>query len=357
MTAWALIVGINQYPAATRLSPLFGAVADAADFADWALDPTGGGVARENMYFWTYPAVILPGDHLEQFLEEPNGWPYAGPDFARAPEARDIMECVQHIASSAVKNGATRLYIFFAGHGAQTPPKDYGEDPQNCFILGDFSAAMPAYGTVGCDDIKRFLVRHGPLELILFFDCCRVSLPVRTQRPHLSFVGLPSSGAHERLGIGHAAQEKMLAYEVPMTAPTRGAFSQLLIGGLRKHRVDGELSFRQLGKFVASGLAELVAPEVQVPDFIEKPRPPTIVLVSDNAPSGEAPLLLNFRILPTGTEFRIHDHEGNEVAHATAAVGGNEFILSIGLYSIETAAHGLLGIVHHTGPGRTNVRI
>ena len=69
MTSWAIVVGINEYPG-SGLGPLKGAVADACDFADWALDPTGGNVAPERLYFWTYPWPDADPDrpHLAQYL-------------------------------------------------------------------------------------------------------------------------------------------------------------------------------------------------------------------------------------------------------------------------------------------------
>ncbi|MGL3111670.1 hypothetical protein [Bradyrhizobium sp. BR 1432] len=47
MNACALVVGINNYQK-PGIPTLFGAVADAADFADWALDPAGGNVESQS---------------------------------------------------------------------------------------------------------------------------------------------------------------------------------------------------------------------------------------------------------------------------------------------------------------------
>ena len=43
--SWALVVGINHYPERAGQTPLQGAVADAVDFADWALSDNGGAVS------------------------------------------------------------------------------------------------------------------------------------------------------------------------------------------------------------------------------------------------------------------------------------------------------------------------
>lgn len=359
MTSWALVVGINEYPERSKLSKLFGAVADAADFADWVLDPAGGNVQPDHLYFWTHPAPVTMGGHLQQFMQNPTPWPLVGPDFGKAPEANEIMHCVQKFAEKSVQEGAQRLYVFFAGHGAQTLPDGYAEDAQNCFMAGDFLAEMQQVGLVSCDDLKRFLARIGPAELILFFDCCRNTLPLKVMRPASVYSRTTDLRLHRRLGLGRAAQDEHVAFEVPIghPTPTRGAFSQLLVGALRNHRVNGQLTFNQLDAYVTAGMADLVRPAVQVPDFTEKPKPPAIVLVAGQGGQGIADLRLTFSIVPPGTSFLVVDAEANTVAADIVAAGGHDYTLPIGIYSVELQDGSVLKMFHLQGPGQTHVEI
>lgn len=81
MTAWAFIVGINTYPDVSKLNPLHGAVADAAAFAEWALDPNGGGVLPEHLFLWTCPAPPAhAGGALAHFMAAPTTWPIVNAD-------------------------------------------------------------------------------------------------------------------------------------------------------------------------------------------------------------------------------------------------------------------------------------
>src|SRR4051812_45432964 len=101
MTSWAIVVGINQYPPLAKQPPLQGAVADACDFADWALAKDGGGVAPENLFFWTYPWPTAPLGQLKAYLEgELPPWynvkdGAAPPDSTRAPDAFEITTTIE----------------------------------------------------------------------------------------------------------------------------------------------------------------------------------------------------------------------------------------------------------------------
>ena len=185
MTAWAFVVGINDYPAETTLRKLRGAVADAAEFADWALHPSGGGVAPSDMYFWTYPAPAAPSKRLKEFLDNPTKWPRFKPDLDRPPETGELITSIGLIAQNALKAKADRLYVFFAGHRFQTKPASLSEDPQTCFVGGDYHPDVAAAGLIPCDDMYRMLVQQGPPEVILFLDACRNDASARVARPSI----------------------------------------------------------------------------------------------------------------------------------------------------------------------------
>jgi hypothetical protein len=359
MTAFALVVGIDVYPENTKMATLQGAVADAADFADWALNPAGGNVAPEHLFFWTYPPPAAPGPHLAAYMGAPTRWPYVGPDFTRAPQAMEIVRTVPWLADTSVAKGADRMYVFLAGHGGQTRADEIDEDPQNCFIAADYAVDMPAVGLVACDDLRRYLIKAGPEELILFFDCCRNSMPLKVGKPPSPYNRISAKGHHRRLGVGRAAQDSCVAYEtVPGTAgAVRGAFSKLLVGGLREHRVDGRLTLRDLEEYVSAGIGELVRPKMQYPDFVEKPRPPAILLSVGPPLSATVRLNLNFVNVVQGAQFEIRDQFDVLVQAGTVTAVRQTYALPIGSYSIDTANGATLRVFHHLGPGDTDVDI
>lgn len=359
MVAWAFVIGINEYPVESRQAQLHGAVADAADFADWALDPAGGAVLPEHMFLWTMPAPAASPQRLAAFLQNPTRWPFVGPDFGRAPHASEIKRAIAEIARKAVAGGAERLYVFFAGHGAQTKPRDYEEDPQNCFIVGDFAPDMPSLGLVPCDDLRRYLKGQGPAELVLFFDCCRNTLPLKVPRPSGGFNVLGSNGLHRRLAVGRASQDETVAYEVPIGVPVpeRGAFSKLLIAGLRDFRVGGQLTMKDLQDYVTSGIGDLVKPHQQLPDFDERPLPRGLVLAVGRPLNAQPPIRVDSTGMTAGTELLLLDKDAQLVTTFMAGPTTHVFHLPIGGYSIELRDESVIAAFNHVGPGATDVGI
>lgn len=359
MVAWGIIVGLNTYEEISKLRPLHGAVADAVDFADWLLDPEGGDLAPQNLYLWSSPAPDPAActARVAAYLQNVPNWPLVGPDFQRPPRTAELISGISEINKLANNAGADRLYVFFAGHGAQTQAQNISEEPQNCFITGDYIPGVEAVGLINCDDMKRYLKNQGPRELVLFLDCCRNELPLRVSRPTGGFSFLAEAGNHERLCIGRAAQDEMVAYEVPLlpAQAERGAFTQLLTYGLREVRNGGgELTLPELDKYVTEALKEVVKPNFQIPDFDERPKPPAIVLAT-SAPKGVLPSIrFNLSALAAGTQVELRD--GNDqlidtlVAHADPIVRA----LPRGAYTLEQAGILLAGF-NHIGPGAPDV--
>jgi uncharacterized caspase-like protein len=357
MVAWAFVIGINDYPAETKQKPLNGAVADAADFASWALDPAGGQVAPANLYFWTCPKPAKPPANFQPFLANPTAWPFVGPKFDRPPTAAEINHAIAHLAKQAVQDGATRFYVFFAGHGVQTAPQSFQEDPQSCFVAGDFLPDMPAIGLVPCDDLRRMLCSQGPAEIILFLDCCRNSLPLKVPRPAAPFNVLAPNGLHERCGIGRAAQGASVAYEVPLAQPQRGAFTQMLVFGLREFRVNGSLTLRDLDDYVTAALADMVKPLTQTPDFDEKPRPPALLLAQGPPMGTSVEVEIDFGQVAPGTQLNLVDSEANLIESIPAAAVPVVRFLRIGSYALETSEGEVLAAFNVTGPSKTHVQL
>jgi hypothetical protein len=355
MTAWALIVGINDYPSAAGLNGLKGAVADAADFADWLLDPQGGGVDPAHMLFWTHPAPANPSAALSLYLQNLIAWPSGNPDFARPPRATEIKRAAFQLAYDAGPANVDRLYVFLAGHGVQTTPVSYEEDPQNCFAGGDYVPTYPSDGLVPCDDLRRAMMRLGPGEVVLFFDCCRSPTPINVPRPVLGALQYNAQGYNVRCAVGHAAQPGSVAYETPVGNPARGAFSKLLMCGLRKLRYSQALTVEQLENYLLMGIGNLVAPHNQKPSIDVIPKRDKLVLVQGPALGPPPDLVIDLSLLPAGSPVVVRDPDTKVFKNLIADAQTQTFAAPIGGYSLETPTGQVLATVNHLGPEPTYV--
>lgn len=308
MRSWAIVVGIDIYPDLSGQNPLHGAVADACDFAEWALDPLGGGVDPADLYLWTHPwpqpqpgalGAYLAGALPHWFNRAEPLTGKAPPDQTRGPNAEEIVLTAEEIGNrlrdAAYEPGAEpgRIFVFLAGHGLRTSV--FGENKlQTCFIAADFrpSASNMAQGLVPCDSFRRSLRNRRFEEVLLFLDCCR------SDPQSLSLKAMPLcdlTDDREALGwsIGHAAQDTAKAYETEGPS-IRGAFSKTLMDGLRGWRDPGSqsLNVEQLDFFVRGNIAS-VTNSGQSPyfDFLPKNAPlivvtgaPTIALTAKPGP-------------------------------------------------------------------------
>jgi Caspase domain len=355
----ALVIGINDYPASTGLSSLHGAVADAVDFARWAIHKDGGGVPIENLYFWTYPAPSVDAavPELAPALSRNRPWPVAVPDFSRVLMGADITRAIEGAANlAAEKEPAERLLIFLAGHGVQIPASNYTEEPQNCFVAGDYVAG-DSYGLVPLDDTRRLVQRRGPAVSLLFFDCCRNSAPLNEVRPILQVRTHADRCLNQQYLTGHAARSGCVAFETPSANPERGAFSKILIHVLRQYRVDGQLNLTQLREFVIRGVKQLVDPRIQIPEFSVKPDDtPTVILRS--APIGDPPALTIHFDQVTEGEIDILDIWGRTVRDCIPVEGAAFELanLAVGMYILQHRSPGRAAkAIHHIGPEPTHV--
>lgn len=358
MTSWAFVVGINQYRPESKLPPLAGAVADAAEFAEWALHPEGGGVAPEHLFLWTCPAPPPAASRplLNAFVANPTTWLQTPPDFGRAPGMQEICLGLSLVAEKALQDGAQRLYVYFAGHGFQTRQRSYEEPAQTCFVAGDYDPRIAAAGLVPCDDMARMLKVVGPPEIVIFVDACRSEASPRVAKPPSPWNIYPDRGQNLRLCTARAAQEQMVAYEVPHDNPTRGAFSLLLVNGLATFRPNGRLTLRDLETFIAEGIGDLVKPRDQYPDFDERPKPWRLVLTEGASiyPPAEVVITVantfaNGLSLIGGPDQERRSIPGAAGTHRLSAHPGN--------YVIETPEGQELVTFSHLGPGDTDVAL
>lgn len=275
MANWAIIVGINEYRGLPESDWLHGAVADASDFADWALHPQGGAVDADKAFIWTFPAPpATPTEpHGAMSLSAP--WPDLGsvpsatraPDATRPPDAVDIVALVEMVKDLAyAAPGPHRIYVFFAGHGIQIT----GRDGETCFVVGDYKG-VANFGLIPCDALRGTLQTTGFEEVVLFLDCCRTLINWRGQAPNVFVDG---AGHQVRYAVGRAAERQKMAFEFPAQPPKRGAFTKALTEALRRKRdANGGLTLGDLELYVQGRVPGLLGSDLQLPQFEPDPRP------------------------------------------------------------------------------------
>jgi uncharacterized caspase-like protein len=361
MDVWAIVVGINKYPDQTKQTELKGAVDDACDFAEWVLDPHGGNVPPERLYFWTHPWPNAPGGRLGAFL---NGaqtpWVFDDesrnvPDQSRAPTATEIVETAQtvgrtarHAASQpgAVNPAIRRIYVFFAGHGVRA--QEFKSADQTCFLAKDFRrlTGNSILGVVACDSFRDALLIDRFNEVIMFLDCCRLS-PLKLQEQVVPLTDRAKVTGGSVWGVGHAAQRDKAAFETT-EAPFRGAFSKTLMEGLRGLREgpNQELHMEPLKAYVQTAIKAHTA-QPQMPSILYDPDALPGPLIVAGPPTGAAVSLhltgpkVYLNKLPLGMQLVLKDGTKKVVAGVEPLVAGENPVqlppLPPGLYLIEVA--------------------
>jgi len=358
MSACALVIGINAYQK-PGIPTLFGAVADAADFADWALDPAGGNVPADRLYFWTSPAPLAPTGALQNFLANPTRWDEdIVPDLTRPPRAQEIIDTAL-MMSRTLPNATpaiTRIYVYMAGHGVQTVPIGVDCDAQTCFVAGDFKPGSATFGLVPCDDLRRGLLQTGFFsEAIMFFDCCRSPMNLNDPAPPLPWPR--GAGQDAPFGIGRAAKRGAKAYETPENAPIRGAFSTVLMEGLRRYRnAANQLTLNDLEVYVSNTIQTVLDQSRQYPYFDIDPRNPPFCVLQAPVASPTVPINITFRNGAVPRPLQLVGWDGTVIK---AQINGPDRIDAPAgrLYAIETADHSFSRPFKHDGPEPTNVEL
>lgn len=208
---WALVVGINGYPA---MGSLRGAEADAKDFHAWVTAADGGAVSH---------------DRAALITSEP----------PRSRRVRDAMPTRERIEAAfadmndaandnnAAGNGLVagrRLYLFFSGHGF-SPSFDLS-------ALLTANATATAIHNVGCRLWADWLFRGGWFkEVLLFQDTCRMRLKSGTLMP--PFLEERNAPGTARFYALAAVDNKVALEQDDGNGGRRGVFSMTLMDGLR----------------------------------------------------------------------------------------------------------------------------
>ncbi|WP_426512833.1 caspase family protein [Dactylosporangium sp. McL0621] len=244
---YAVVVGINRYPA---LGDLTAAVGDAARFLEWLADPAGGAVPRANIELVPASAddaASLPAESAEPAVHQINL------ALSRVNRAVNLA-----LTQEPSRWDETRLYIFVAGHGIAPDGGD-----------GALLAANASLEELG-HNIELSLYRRWYQvscafhELVVFADCCR------------SFVeGAPSNGPPftlrgdarrpVRVTVAYASEFGRTALEngrADRPDQRRGYFTEALLRGLREAgdpRFGGRVTSARLSGFVQACVHQLAS--------------------------------------------------------------------------------------------------
>jgi hypothetical protein len=259
----------------------------------------------------------------------------------------------------------SRCYVLLAGHGVQARVIGSQLAPQTCFLAGDFQMEGVVTGLLPTLDLRDGLLTHGFKEVFLFLDCCRLKLSrFNSMVSPLAFpAGRPPD--HPRWGAGWAADPDSVAWETPHNAPTRGAFTKILVEGLRQVRdpKTNRLSVYALEDYVSNRIAEAVAPEEQWPVILGEPNSRRLVIVE--APpiplagaAAVARIVVDCRQAPPGLPLKLLDRHDVEVAQFVSNGGQVTLQAEAGQpYTIESADGAVEKGFLHGGPGETHVEL
>jgi len=267
----AVIVGVTRYP---HMGDLGGPENDARAMIEWLEDPTGGAVPHEHVY------AVCTGQ-------------FTGSGERERPNQRDACAPFEALRALVRPDGqpgriGRRLYIFFAGHGVASDPRD----PALLMANAKWMAwGHSVSGTMVADDF----IRGGHFEeIVLLMDCCEDDLGMAL--PHvLPWQKLAAEGdGSTRYLYGFATQFKCPAREQEVDGKCRGVFTTALLRALRA----GPVSSASIQAVVASYMQELLGGHPQVPVFHPGGEPLTlgtptelpVLEISVEAPVGDSGL-------------------------------------------------------------------
>ncbi|KUF17941.1 MULTISPECIES: caspase family protein [Streptomyces] len=289
---YAVVVGINRYPAITDLQ---GARGDATRFRDWLVDPAGGGVPEANV------ALVTATEHDESKA-----------DVLSAVPTRENVNQALYRTNTAVRAAVegdaaawadTRLYVFLAGHGIAPFGGDAALLMANAALdlLGNHIAVRPYLAWY--ESASPF---H---EIVIFADCCR------TRFGGVAAFGPPFTDTTEapdkvECFVGYASALGDPAYEQQESAPdrSRGHFTSALLEGLRGAgggtvTPEGRVTSDSLAPYVRQHVLDRTRnePVPQEARFLRETSTP-IVLAEGLRGVGSYPVTLRF---PAGFRGRV----------------------------------------------------
>jgi hypothetical protein len=313
---WAIVVGIQSYPALESLS---GPDNDARAFLEWLTDPAGGDV---------------PEKHVQKSLTSLWKTPFRSVEVAKPTEEhiRKAGERLQNKGKSTPQRRiGRRLYLYMAGHGF-APRQD-----QTALLMANATKDRvgPPYHWLGPYTAEYFR-RSGYFdEILLFMDCCR-----EIYSPEgLNFAWGPVTATDfpERVKrfYAFATRWSRLSREEPMAdGVVRGVFTAALLEGLRGAAYQpgshGQITTASLQQYLQKKIPNLQPSDFVADDFVIATVQPVTYPVTIHLPAGSA-----------GREVRIQDNSFKLVDQTIAAPPVWQRPLEKGLYQVLILSDGL----------------
>jgi uncharacterized caspase-like protein len=342
---FGVVVGINRYPDIRHLKFARG---DAERFADWLLDPQGGGLPPPG-----HADALLPEGHVATIVVDDAKIPDGTPRDQAIPVRKDVFTALYKFRKAAEAYidehpedwERTRIYFYVSGHGIAPDARDAA------LLLAD--AGPDWYGeNISCNQLLSFLSKNQPFhEVVIFADCCRERV-----------AGAPLGGVpwtlnekdngHVLAVLGCATYFGDLAYEPPLTEADdpdqlRGYFTRALLEGLRGEAADppghGEVNSNSLARYVRQRVQDLTRHKKypQRPTMEADPAEPVVFRAASAPPSSTtAPPLT------TGHEVRIEFvtpfqgvvalRDGNDQIIGRHDTAGGDWVVKLvnGLYAV-----------------------
>jgi hypothetical protein len=227
---WAIVIGINQYPKLSGVSPLQGAVDDAWRFHKWLTEPQGGDVPPNHI------ATLIQGASAN--LAEPTRsqlGAYVENNFLPILPQRPF---------------GRRLYLYFSGHGISPTGQ---ESIRNAALLMA-NAVMPTPllhipGNLLAEGMRSSAYFE---EVILIMDCCR-DFQKNVIPSSFDFIDPMDIGKICTLFEAYATTWASKARELPIppTNEVHGVFTHSLLEVLKSGRMTGAVLKRSVERHLA----------------------------------------------------------------------------------------------------------
>ena len=354
---YGIVVGIDHYPG---IRPLNFARQDAQAFYAWLTAPGKGGVPDTNV-----EKIVVDGAAFTSADgAEPNR------DLVNRAFIKVHAAIRKAVAKDPTAWNASRLYVYFAGHGisphatetavlmanaSDKPPESNLGENIACLLYADYYTESTDFR-----------------ELLLLADCCR------SRRADAPGGGPPFTKIAKNNGsvvrvIGFATQYQNLAYEPigPDADVARGYYTRALLEGLEGAAPDpahnNDVTSNSLQDYVRQRVTSLTdgKPYAQVPAMYADPGARIVLRKATPRPTRR--VRISFPVGYT-SKATLYDSAGNEIDSHDAGTGAWDVDLVDGLYEIRPDAgapavafnnQGLMKVVGpaNGGGGATDVRL
>ena len=329
MTDYAIVVGINNYPA---FDPLQGPVKDAKAFRQWLVDQ--GKVPEANI------REVYSSDFSTRNVA---GQPTALTQPAIEAVNAKFIELV-HLANQnfqKLPRIGRRLYIYLAGHGI-TPRVSNNLDSA-ALLMANAEPASAGLHLPGPAYADWFRQSHAFEEIILFMDCCRNAFDDIEQAavPFTTLRGGDPTKVKTLYVL--ATQWDAPAFEQPLGTPAemRGVFTYALLEVLRSGAGN------TAGKLTALGLKgslQLAISRLRQGDVPQFPRfslgNVDDIVLFDSASVGLPTTTIEWKTARHGRTADVLDGFDNPLSpplQVTASASNTQVKLKPGLYSVRFA--------------------